>query len=166
MEAVSYRKRSATTRVILHASHTPPSQSNLEHFLAVKGRRMGLLSVGYHFLIPQDGQVIATRPHDTIGSHCRWCNEDSVGVCLGGGAGEPVPVLAGEGLRLVSEPEDNFTPAQRDGLKGLMEYLAECYGPLPLVGHTEIPKHQHHHHQCPPLNMEDLRQWRSAEKTA
>lgn len=173
---LTYRPRHATKMVLLHASHTLPEQSNMEHFLAAQGRAMGLLEIGYHFLILQDGKLVSCRPHTVQGSHCRGkLNRVSIGVCLAGGlgmvlcedcggsglrlsplTGEPTECLTCDGIQRVEGPEDNFTPAQWETLRGLMAYLGEFYGPLPLRGHSEV--HSRHHRACPPVNMNEVRE--------
>ncbi|WP_269929967.1 N-acetylmuramoyl-L-alanine amidase [Aminobacter sp. HY435] len=142
---LTFRPREATTKVVLHDSQTPPSQTNLKHFLAVKGRAQGLLAVGYHYLILRDGRLLECRPHNAWGAHMRHRNADSIAVCLGGGVDE------------AGEPEGNFTPEQGETLRGLMAYLADFYGPLPLVGHSEA--YPRHSRQCPAINMEKARAW-------
>lgn len=158
---VTYRKRVVTKRLILHDSHTVPSQSNLEHFLAVKGRTMGLLNVGYHFLITRDRGVIACRPHDVIGAHCPGYDRESIGICLAGGVEKchPRECVHAEDIcdNCTEFPTDNFTPTQKQDLKDLVAYLRECYGPVRLWGHTELPRHTNHPHACPPLDMHELR---------
>lgn len=158
---IDYRPRRKTTRILLHCSHTVPSQTHdLKAFLGVKGRQMGLLQVGYHALILTDGRLIECRPHNVQGSHMRGkANLDSVGVCVEGGLGEvrldwnP----EGDGYGPQQDPEDNFTPDQWSTLRHLRAYLSTFYGELPLVGHSEA--HPHHHRQCPPTNMERVRAW-------
>lgn len=161
---LTFRLRQATRKVVLHDSQTPPTQSNLRHFLAVKGRAQGLLEIGYHYLILRDGKLVECRPHNSVGAHVRHRNMDSIGVCLAGGVHEPCGAVGNcqacevrSEHRLCDEPEDNFTPAQGETLRGLMAYLATFYGPLPLVGHSE--DHPRHTRQCPAINMEKARQW-------
>lgn len=169
----SYRPRRKTSAVLLHASHTPPSRSHLEHFLAVQGRTMGLLSIGYHFLILQEGRLIECRPHTAMGAHCKGLDRETIGVCLAGGVGEdraPVCVSghdrchegAFEGCPYCEhrdEPEANFTRAQGETLRFLMDYLrtAYCNPLLPLRGHYE--ERPHRARQCPPMDMDEVRRW-------
>lgn len=166
---LAYKLRAATTAVVLHDSHTPPSQSDVQHFLAVGGREKGLLDIGYHFLILRDGLVITCRPFTVQGTHMRSKrNRDTIAVCLAGGTTETYAVCenghdrcyegAFEGCPYCStktDPEDNFTPDQWHSLTLLMHTLRKHYGPLPLVGHSEIDKH--HHGRCPPVDMMEVR---------
>jgi N-acetyl-anhydromuramyl-L-alanine amidase AmpD len=107
---------------------------------------MGLLEVGYHYLILPDGRLVECRPHTVQGSHMRGkANEDSIGVCVAGGLSD------------AGEPEDNFQPAQWDTLRWLYGHLQEYYGPLLLEGHSE--RRPDHTRQCPAVDMEKVRKW-------
>jgi N-acetyl-anhydromuramyl-L-alanine amidase AmpD len=153
---LTFKPRASTTRIIVHASHTAPSQSNIEHFLRVKGRTMGLIDVGYHYIIPRVGMALPCRPHNVQGAHIRGkANRDSIGVCLAGGRAEEVTFDA-EG-RFVYTAEDNFTLEQVETMHWLVDYLTRIYGPLPVVGHYEIRPGRPH--KCPPTNMEKFRSW-------
>lgn len=174
---LTFKLRLKTTRVILHASHTPPSQSNIQAFLGVRGRTMGLLDVGYHYIIPRTGMALPCRPHNVQGAHIRGkANRDSIGVCLAGGVGvvtcedcsgsgltlntytgEPTHCRGCMGDTVREGPEDNFTAEQGETLRWLMDYLTRIYGQLPIVGHSEL--RPSHHHQCPPTDMEKVREW-------
>lgn len=152
---LTYRLRSETTAVVLHDSHTPPSQSDVQHFLAVGGREKGLLDIGYHFLILQSGLVVTCRPFTVQGTHMRSKrNRDTIGVCLAGGAlllpGDPTANTIDE---LV--PQDNFTPDQWHSLTLLLHTLRKHYGPLRLLGHSEIDTR--HAGRCPPVDMVEVR---------
>lgn len=163
---LSYKARLTTNIVVLHDSHTSPSQSDLENFLAVKGREMGLLDIGYHYLILRDGRLVECRPHNVQGTHLRSKhNRESIGVCLAGGRGmgccnNPPDPYYGCCGNPIEVPEDNFTSAQWETLAGLTAYLARFYGPLKVVGHSELQPR--HHCQCPPVNMEKVRACLSA----
>lgn len=163
--SLSYRPRTETTEVILHASHTTPAQSYLKEFLEVKGRRMGLLTIGYHYVIMRDGFVLCTRPHTAQGSHCPGYNQKSIGVCLAGGLNqfcgcggiqEPYlrEVCCGE---VTDGPEDNFTPQQGEALGRLIRELEDHYGPLQLWGHSEKKRYINRERRCPPTDMNKIR---------
>jgi N-acetyl-anhydromuramyl-L-alanine amidase AmpD len=167
---LTYRLREKTTAVVLHDSHTPPSQSDVQHFLAVGGREKGLLDIGYHFLILRDGGLVECRPHRVQGTHLRSkLNRDTIGVCLAGGRAKDQHChycetrvqrgnLCGlEKCDLEDVPEDNFTPAQWVTLQFLMQTLAREYGrPLNLVGHNELDRN-HYRGVCPFVDMQEVR---------
>jgi len=152
---LTYRKREKTSVIILHDSHTVPGKANLEWWLKVNGRKLGLLEIGYHAVIFQDGRLLETRPHDTQGSHTRGFNSESIGVCLAGGR----RIIPGDDGEEIEVPADNFTEAQRATLKWYLEYLTPAYGSLSLKAHSELGMHKHRHIHCPALNMEKLREW-------
>lgn len=154
---LSYKLRSETTAVVLHDSHTPPSQSDVQHFLAVGGREKGLLDIGYHFLILRDGRLIECRPHAVQGTHLRSKrNRDTIGVCLAGGLSEEKRQFSEFGVVITTEPEDNFTEAQWVTLTYLMQVLVRTYGALPLIGHSEVDRHRYRG-TCPFVDMQEVR---------
>lgn len=143
---LTFRKRPHTEGALLHASFTDPRLPHLREHLAVNGRVMGLLEIGYHYLILPTGKLVECRPVDTIGAHCAGLNDRYIGICLGGGAGEQ------------GQHVSNFTPDQGESLRDLMVYIRSfLYPGLPLKGHSEVrPGHKH---QCPPMNMDEVREW-------
>jgi N-acetylmuramoyl-L-alanine amidase len=161
---LNYRLRQSTSAIVLHDSHTPPSQSDVQHFLAVGGREKGLLDIGYHFLILRDGLVVTCRPFTVQGTHMRSKrNRDTIAVCLAGGlepgtcwcekiGGQPCDQ---EPTCEAPRPSDNFTSDQWASLTLLLHALRKHYGPLPLLGHYEVDKH--HHGRCPPVDMMEVR---------
>ncbi len=77
-----YRIRRHTTRIIVHSSDRFLGVPAVTPILRTKGRAMGLLDVGYHFVIEQDGRVVQTRHWDSMGAHTPGCNHDSLGVYM------------------------------------------------------------------------------------
>ena len=142
---MNYRTRSRTTYLIVHDSHTPADVVDGETYLRHRGRQMGLLEVGYHILIERSGKLVTSRPIHTMGSHTPGFNDESVGICLLGGA-------TPEG-----EPEDNFTDAQRDVLRRTLNDLLAKWPEAKVVGHTELARYRKRKLRCPSLNMDDLR---------
>jgi len=156
---IRYRPREATTHIIVHDTHTSPYQSGIEHFLARKGRRMGLLEIGYHYLIRPDGTPLAIRPHTTVGTHCPGYNRVSIGVAMVGGMDySPGGATHHEESMLI--PTDTFTEDQKDGLVALCRYLMEDMGygqDVAVVAHTELPRYAMKRHACPMMDMQDIR---------
>lgn len=133
---LQYRPRSRTNAIILHDSHSAPAIINGEDFLCLRGRSMGLLTCGYHFIVDRDGQVVECRKHSVMGTHCPGRNHDSIGVCLMGG-------LSAEGL-----PEDNILAGQWKSLRTLVAGIRGLYGPIPVIGHSEV-QHLRDGRVCP-----------------
>ncbi|UIY29158.1 N-acetylmuramoyl-L-alanine amidase [Neorhizobium galegae] len=151
---LKYKRRETTTRVILHDSHTRPDVCHTEDVprwavLAHEGGlRMGILSIGYHYIVERDGTVVPCRERELIGSHTPGHNMDSIGVCLVGGREEE----GGDGV-------DNFTQEQRNALLSLLHELRQAYPGIKLKGHSEVQRFRHRDHPpCPPLDMDLLRE--------
>lgn len=111
-------------------------------YLRAQGRELGLLDIGYHFVIERDGRVFTGRPLAAVGSHCPGFNDDSVGICLAGG----------------HEGRDDFTDAQRDSLLPLLSYIQHEYpdAALEVRGDSELRRWRRGS-PCPALDMERLR---------
>lgn len=143
---IEYRPRSeGTRRIILMDTHTGPEVRNLEAVLRSGGRVLGLLDIGYHFLIDRDGLIQETRPRHTVGAHTPGYNHDSIGVALAGGV-DPL-----------GTPADNFTQLQLYALDDLLLELRTEYGWLPLVGKTELKRYRGRSVANPCIDMEWLR---------
>lgn len=88
----------------------------------------GWSDVGYHWLIDRDGTIVAGRPEEKAGAHCRGQNSNSIGIALFGG----------HGSTKTDRFEDHFTPAQAKSLRRL---LADIHGRYPTIskvsGHNE-----------------------------
>jgi len=155
MSQIKYKARTATTRIILHDSHTVPGEP-WKALARDGGLKMGLLGIGYHFIIERDGGPIETRERHLIGTHTPGHNMDSIGVCLVGGR-DHFPMSGGFQPSL--EHTDNFTLEQRHALFDLVLELRATFGPIPLLGHTEVQKYRNRNlPPCPCIDMDDLRQ--------
>jgi N-acetylmuramoyl-L-alanine amidase len=107
---------------------------------------MGLLDVGYHYIIERDGTVIETRNHEAIGSACPGLNHLSVQLCLLGGLSEDAVF------------EDNITFDQKVSTMKLLESLTLRYPNAKIKGHDELVKFSSRTHRCPCWSAEDVRQ--------
>lgn len=145
---IIFKVRPATRKIILHDSHTSPDIERGVNVLRWQGRKMGLLEIGYHFVIDRDGHRTETRPQALIGSHCAGHDMDSIGVCLIGG-------LDPAGNRV-----DNFTEDQRRTLFDLLRILKRQYPGVTLLGHSETKGNRVRSAElahCPACDMGDLR---------
>lgn len=153
---VRFKVRPYTRRIILHDSHTEVAAKRIEDVTrwewAAKenGLRMGLISIGYHFIVERGGHgIVETRDRHLVGTHTPGHNMDSIGICLVGGreAG-----MAGVGI-------DNFTKTQIEDLFLLYDELFEEYGELEIKGHSEVQKYRNRAlPDCPPIDMDEHRQ--------
>ncbi|MCC5780559.1 N-acetylmuramoyl-L-alanine amidase [Nitratireductor sp. B36] len=151
---IRYKDRKSTKLIILHDSHTLPEVCNIEDVprwavLAHKqGLKMGLLSIGYHYIIERDGTEVECRPVDQIGSHTPGLNLESVSICLVGGREE----IGGIGV-------DNFTRDQRIKALGRCHQLLQKYPGAKVVGHSEVQRYRRRDTPpCPPIDMDLFRE--------
>lgn len=144
-QRIAYRPRTRTSRIIIHDSHTGPEVTNVVDYLRSNGRYIGLLDIGYNYVIERSGMVTETRPGWAIGSHTPGHNHDSVGVCLAASDNSPP------------------TEAQLAALASLITTTREHfnYVDMPVVGHYEIPRSggylKERKCRCPCLDMDKLR---------
>jgi N-acetylmuramoyl-L-alanine amidase len=149
---ISYKDRQETSRIIIHDSHSGPDEhcahevSNWAPHAAENALHMGLLTIGYHFIIERDGKVVIGRPREKYGSHTPGCNMDSIGVCLVGGRDAD------------GGPVDDYPYEQRKALIRLCHELETCYGSLKVFGHSEVQSYRDSSlPDCPTMDMECLR---------
>ena len=89
-------------------------------------RQRGFKTIGYHYVIAQDGTIFPGRPVEEVGAHCKEHNAHSIGVCYIGG-------LAADG-----KPADTRTAAQTASLIQLLKELREQYPAAAIHGHCEF----------------------------
>lgn len=144
---VKYRVRKATTRIIVHDSHTGPLGWGPKQ-IKDDTERMGLISVGYHFVFPRGGGRIQFRPLDCVGAHTPGHNDDSIGVCWEGGRDE------------LGYPCPNIGWDQRREMILFCCDMMDLYGKtLRIAGHSEVQRYRHiTQATCPQMDMELFRQ--------
>lgn len=107
------RSTSNIKKIIIHCTATRATQDITAQDVHTWHQRRGWSGIGYHYLIRRDGVIERGRALDTIGSHCRGENRDSVGIAYAGGVEEDGKT-----------PVDNRTPAQKQSLKRLVHVLS------------------------------------------
>lgn len=148
MNGLKYKDRTDTRLVILHDSHSLPDNYNpWTPDAHTEGLKMGLLSIGYNYIIERDGSVVECRGRYKVGSHTPGLNMDSIGVCLVGGREEE----GGPGV-------DNFTRGQRGALLVLLHEIKAEWPGLKVKSHSEVQRFRDKGHpKCPPIDMDILR---------
>lgn len=121
-------------RVIIHCSD---SLAGDVHTIREMHLKKGWQDIGYHFVIPQNGDVQAGRLEMAVGAHCEGHNFDSIGVCLVGKL-------------------HHFQPVQLESLKDLVCELCRNYGLTheQVFAHYELDKKGK---TCPDLDANLLR---------
>lgn len=139
MPRVQFKPRETTDAIFVHCSATKPSQNVGVREIRQWHKEQGWLDVGYHFLIKRDGTVENGRDEGVVGSHAKGYNSNSIGVCLVGGINDK------------GQMDANFTPAQMQSLRTLLNFLLDKYEGAKLMAHHDVaPK------ACPSF---DLQRW-------
>jgi N-acetylmuramoyl-L-alanine amidase len=120
------RKRERTDYIVIHCSATRPSQNIRARDIDRWHRERGWLRIGYHYVIPRNGEIEHGRAMDEIGAHVAGYNWNSVSVCLAGGIDES------------GKPANNYTTAQMTTLAGIVRMLKREYPDAQVVGHRDL----------------------------
>lgn len=123
---VNLKKRTETNKIVVHCSATTNSAKIDRRAIDQIHRSQGWLTIGYHFLIKKDGTIQRGRPIDTVGSHVKGHNSDSIGICLVGG------------INSKGESCNNFTHEQFVALSSLIDYLLSVYRDCEVLGHRDF----------------------------
>lgn len=124
--AVKFKPRVTTKYLVVHCAATKPTMDIGLREIRQWHRERGWLDIGYHFVIRRDGKVETGRPHDVIGAHVEGHNYESLGICMAGG------------IDAKGKPENNFTPAQFESLRALLDKLKVDYPSAKIVGHRDL----------------------------
>lgn len=112
--------------IVVHCTATFPDQRVTVEDITRWHKQQGFKTIGYHFVIAQDGTVHEGRPIEDIGAHCKDHNAHSLGVCYVGG-------LAADG-----KPADTRTPEQRESMLQLLTELKERFPDAAIHGHRDF----------------------------
>lgn len=134
---MKYKKMARIDTLCVHCSATPAGGKH-ENINAADirswHRGRGWRDIGYHYVITRDGTLEKGRPDDMPGAHEPKINRSSISVCLVGGA----PPL-GSRAHKRGLGENNFTPAQFETLRELLEELHEAHPDAKIIGHRDVP---------------------------
>ena len=112
--------------IMIHCTATPANRILAVADIDRYHKERGFKSIGYHFVIRQDGQIEEGRPLSQRGAHCYGWNSSSIGIAYIGG-------LDNEG-----NPADTRTEAQKESLRGLVERLKTLIEIGRVLGHNEV----------------------------
>jgi N-acetyl-anhydromuramyl-L-alanine amidase AmpD len=119
--------RHRTDHIVLHCSATRASQPVTAADIRKWHKARGWGDIGYHYVIRRDGTLEKGRHEAAVGAHVGGHNWHTLGICLAGGLNDRT-----------GAPEDNFTPAQWETLRGLMKALAGRYPRATVLGHRDL----------------------------
>ena len=118
--------RTVPDTIVIHCSDTYATQDiGAAEIRKWHTKERGWDDIGYHFVIRRDGRVERGRDGHYEGAHVEGHNSHTIGICLVGGKGK-------------AGAEDNFLPAQKSALAGLIAGL-RAGGSFPkVVGHNDL----------------------------
>lgn len=111
-------KRKTTKRIILHHAEAVKCTADDIHKWHLNN---GWSGIGYHFLVRKDGTIYRGRPEDTLGSHAKGANSDSIGICAEG-----------------SYMKETMPEAQKQAIKELVAHLKSKYGITKVQRHKDV----------------------------
>lgn len=112
--------------IVVHCSATPASLDIGASDIDEWHKNKGWSSIGYHLVIRRDGTVEHARPYNVAGAHVRGYNDKSWGICLVGG------------LDSKRKPENNFTEAQLNNLRKVLNSLKVMAPETEILGHRDL----------------------------
>ena len=114
-------------KIIIHCSATVEgvnvSTSTIKRW-HVQGR--GWSDIGYHYIIPLDGEIEYGRELARSGAHCKGENENSIGICYIGGLNDK------------KRAKDTRTEAQKEALVNILKTLTHIYPEASIHSHFEF----------------------------
>jgi N-acetylmuramoyl-L-alanine amidase len=119
--------RKRTNWLVIHCSATRAVMDVGAADIRRWHRAQGWSDIGYAFVIRRSGKLETGRPVDSVGSHVKGHNHDSVGICLVGGLNNQT-----------FKPENNYTPQQWDTLRKLLTGLLKKYPKARVLGHRDF----------------------------
>lgn len=128
--------------IILHCSATKETSNYTYSQLEKDHLKRGWVTVGYHYYIRRDGNIIPCRDLDKVGAHCSGHNTSSIGICYEGG------------LDANGKPKDTRTEEQKESMKKLVKGCMERFGLKP----KDVYGHYHYSSKsCPCFDVEEYR---------
>lgn len=128
--------RNTINMIVLHHAEASSCTARDIHDWHV---RQGWSGIGYHYFVNKKGEVFKGRPDNTVGSHAKGYNSNSIGICFEGSYNKEVmpqaQIKAGRELVSYLKEKYNITEVKRH--KDLM--ATDCPGAL--FPFDEIVKH-------------------------
>lgn len=112
------KNRKSTNRIILHHAESKSCTADDIHSWHLA---YGWAGIGYHFFVRKDGSIYRGRPENTVGSHAKGSNSDSIGICFEG-----------------SYMTETMGQTQINAGRELVSYLKKKYGISKVQKHKDV----------------------------
>lgn len=70
------------TAIIIHCSASKDGKALSREALEAMHKARGFRTIGYHYIIEPNGDLVTGRPESEIGAHVEGHNAHSIGVCM------------------------------------------------------------------------------------
>lgn len=118
--------------IIIHCTATPEGRDYTIEQIRRDHKARGFTDVGYHYVVYRDGTIHEGRDVNKIGAHCKYHNDNSIGISYIGGVTN-IPGLKYE----QQKTKDTRTLKQKDALLNLLEALRIMYPKARIIGHRD-----------------------------
>lgn len=123
------KKSKRTIReIIVHCTDTPEGRNHTVEDITKWHKDRGWATIGYHFVVDIEGNILEGRDVDLIGAHCSRHNSHSIGVVYVGGRGRNW------------EYKDTRNDLQKNSLLSLLIDLKKLYPDATIYGHNYFDK--------------------------
>ena len=128
-------------KIYVHCAGSSPSEDvSIEDIGRLHEVRGINRPCGYHAYIRRNGIIEDGRPIERQGAHVKGHNKHSIGICLEGGIkNDGLTIFERVRLKKYGTPDANFTRAQYDSLKGLLDSYFFQFPHAELKGHRDAP---------------------------
>ena len=112
--------------IVIHCSGNKEGSELRIDYIDKLHKKKGWAGVGYHFVIPVDGEIEIGRPIEKVGAHAYGYNKHSIGICYIGGLDEN------------GKPKDTRTDTQENSILDLLEELRIKFPEAKILGHRDL----------------------------
>lgn len=127
------------TEIIVHCTATRAGREVDVKEIEAWHKARGFKTIGYHFVVKLNGEVVKGRDIRVAGAHCLGHNSNSVGICYVGG------------LDINGKPYDTRTDAQKRALRSKIMELKRQFPHASVHGHCEFSNKA-----CPCFDVKSL----------
>lgn len=119
------KSKRTITEIIIHCTATKEGVPFTVSQITESHKKRGFNTIGYHYVIYQDGTIHAGRDINIAGAHCTNHNAHSLGIVYVGG------------LDKNGKPKDTRTYEQQLYLRLLLAALRDLYPSARFIGHRD-----------------------------
>ena len=120
------KSKRTISEIIVHCTDTPEGRNHTVVDITKWHKEKGWATIGYHYVVDIEGNILDGRDVDLIGAHCSGHNSHSIGVVYVGGRGKNW------------EHKDTRNELQKNALLNLLIDLKKLYPDAQIYGHNDF----------------------------